>query len=209
MLFLRQRKASTSGENCVPVGVDVPKVPPLGKPNDSKGNASKLLIGGAAFVGAAFVGASLVAYQNGYLGKEKQKLSEPLNSEAVTETPEDLNLAHPGVEVGKAKAPHAKASVGMQNDRKVHPKCGPTPKRYAHISSKTPQESASHSAAKRSPVSSVGENVRMEAEEICRLRNGDSLVASYGRNNIIKTRHFSDGREICCPLICCLAIVAD
>ncbi|CAA7020563.1 unnamed protein product [Microthlaspi erraticum] len=160
------RKASTSGKTGLPganpVGTpkaDPPNVspppttPPVGKPDGSKGSSSKVVLGGVAVVGAF-----LVAYQTGYLdqylGKEDQKLSEPV---AVTEKLEEarhLNVAPPGVEDsagisssvdGKAET-LPEASGGMQSDIviDVQPESDVTPDRYTYISSdkeETPQES--------------------------------------------------------------------
>ncbi|XP_023634942.1 MICOS complex subunit MIC60 [Capsella rubella] len=176
------RNASTSGKNGLPgakpVGkpdaskVDPPKVtPPLGKPNNSKGNSSKVVIGGVAVVGAF-----LVAYQTGYLdqylGKEQQKLSERVHSDAVTEKLDEahhLNVpSHvedstekDGKVESQPQVTHSEASGGMQIDE-VQPESDLSPERFTYISSnqeETPQESVTDRADTSSPTSSDDNSV--------------------------------------------------
>lgn len=174
------RNASTSGKNGLPgakpVGkpdaskVDPPKVtppPPVGKPNESKGNSSKVVIGGVAVVGAF-----LVAYQTGYLdqylGKEQQKLSERIHSDAVTEklgeahhlnvpsNVEDSTEKDGKVEM-QPEVTHSEASGGMQSDIEVKPESDLSPERFTYISSnqeETPQESVIDRAETSLPTSS-------------------------------------------------------
>ncbi|XP_010446526.1 PREDICTED: MICOS complex subunit MIC60 [Camelina sativa] len=181
------RNASTSGKNGLPgakpVGkqdaskVDPSKVtPPLGKPDHSKGNSSKVVIGGVvAAVGAA----SLVAYQTGYLDqylvKEQEKLSERIHSDAVTEK---LDEAHrfsvpSGVEDSTEKdgkvesqpqvTPHSEASGGMQVDVEGQPESDLSDERFTYISSNqeetTPQESVIDRVETSSPTSSDDNSV--------------------------------------------------
>ncbi|KAG7539895.1 Mitochondrial inner membrane protein Mitofilin [Arabidopsis thaliana x Arabidopsis arenosa] len=174
------RNASTTGKNGVPgakpVGkpdaskVDPPKVtppPPVGKPSESKGSSSKVVIGGVAIAGAF-----LVAYQTGYLdqylGKEQQKLSERIHSDAVTDKVEEahhLNVPS-GVEDSTEKddqvetqpeATHSEVSEGMQSDIEVQPESDLSSERFTYISSNqeetTPQESVIDRAERNLPIS--------------------------------------------------------
>ncbi|CAH8273869.1 unnamed protein product [Arabidopsis lyrata] len=212
------RNASTSGKNGLPgakpVGkpyaskVDPPKVtpppPPVGKPSESKGNSSKVVIGGVAIAGAF-----LVAYQTGYLdqylGKEQQKLSERIHSDAVTNKVEEahhLNVPS-GVEDSTEKdgqvetqpeVTHSEASGGVQSDIEVQPESDLSSDRFTYISSNqgetTPQESVIDRAERNLPISesedsgfksdmpseiiSEAENVKLEAVP----KPGDSPIVS-------------------------------
>ncbi|CAL9228529.1 unnamed protein product [Arabidopsis halleri] len=211
------RNASTSGKNGLPGAKPVvkpdaskvypPKVtppPPVGKPSESKGNSSKVVIGGVAIAGAF-----LVAYQTGYLdqylGKEQQKLSERIHSDAVTNKVEEahhLNVPS-GVEVSTEKdgevetqpeVTHSEPSGGMQSDIEVQPESDLSSERFTYISSNqeetTPQESVIDRAERNLPISesedsgvksdmpseiiSEAESVKLEAVP----KPGDSSIVS-------------------------------
>jgi mitofilin len=167
------RNASTSGKNGLPgakpVGkpdaskVDPPKVTP---PPPTKGNSSKVVIGGVAIAGAF-----LVAYQTGYLdqylGKEQQKLSERIHSDALTEKLEEahhLNVPS-GVEDSTEKdgkvetqpqVTHSEASEGVQSDIELQPESDLSSDRFTYISSnqeETPQETVIDRAEINLPIS--------------------------------------------------------
>ncbi|XP_010437097.1 PREDICTED: MICOS complex subunit MIC60 [Camelina sativa] len=197
------RNASTSGKNGLPgakpVGkpdaskVDPPKVtPPLGKPDNPKGNSSKVVIGGVV----AVVGASLVAYQTGYLDqylvKEQHKLSERIHSDAVTEKLDDAHLFNvpSGVEDSSEKdgevepqpqvTPHSEASGGMQVDVEVQPESDLSPERFTYISSNqeetTPQESVIDRAETSSPTSSDDNSVSEDSTTKSDMPKAESVT---------------------------------
>ncbi|CAN6986087.1 unnamed protein product [Brassica oleracea var. botrytis] len=171
-----RKASSTSGKN------GVPGAKPVGKPDGSKGGSSKVVIGGAAIAGAF-----LLAYQTGYLdqylGNEKQKLSEPVKSDAaVTVKLEESHHSSvsPGVEdsagIGSSVDGKAETQPEVQSDIEVLPESDPTPDRYTYVS--TPPENVVDKAEKSFPLSSddsktksdaspeiisEAENVRMEA----------------------------------------------
>ncbi|KAG7544573.1 Mitochondrial inner membrane protein Mitofilin [Arabidopsis suecica] len=213
------RNASTTGKNGLPgakpvVKPDASKVtpppPPVGKPSESKGNSSKVVIGGVAIAGAF-----LVAYQTGYLdqylGKEQQKLSERIHSDAVTEKVEEayhLNVPS-GVEDSTEKdgkvetqpeVTHSEASGGVQSDIEVQPESDLSSDRFTYISSNqeetTPQESVIDRAERNLPISesedsgvksdmpseiiSEAENVKLEAVP----KPGDSPIVSAQSSSV-------------------------
>ncbi|CAH2076008.1 unnamed protein product [Thlaspi arvense] len=141
--------------------VTPPPPPPVGKPDGSKGSASKVVIGGAAIAGA-FLLAYQAGYLDQYLGDEKQKA----NSDVVTEIQEEapgvgdsagISSSMDGKAETEPEVSHSEASAGMQSDREVQPESDATPERYTYISSKqeeTPQESAVEKAEKSLPISS-------------------------------------------------------
>lgn len=191
---------NASGKNGVPganpVGkpdaskVDPPKVtPPVGKPDDSKGSSSKVVFGGVAVIGAV-----LVAYQTGYLdqylGKEHQKLSERIHSDAVvTEKPKDahhLNVPS-GVEDSTEKdgkvetqpeVTHSESSGGTQTDREVQPEADLSSERFTYISSnqeETPQESVIDRAETSLPTSSDDNSASEDSTTKSDMPQGESV----------------------------------
>ncbi|XP_010531394.1 PREDICTED: uncharacterized protein LOC104807708 isoform X1 [Tarenaya hassleriana] len=126
----KNRFASASGGNGFP-GPD-----PVRKPDNSKGNPTKAILGSAVVVGAF-----LVAYQSGYLdqhlGKGQQKSDETIKSDVVTEKMEAAHhfTAAPSVEDSaqrstsmddkietQPEAPYVEASGGMQTEEEVQSK---------------------------------------------------------------------------------------
>ncbi|CAE6152189.1 unnamed protein product [Arabidopsis arenosa] len=220
------RNASTSGKNGLPgakpVGkpdaskVDPPKVtspPPVGKPSESKGNSSKVVVGGVAIAGAF-----LVAYQTGYLdqylGKEQQKLSERIHSDAVTEKVEEahhLNVPS-GVEDSTEKdgqvetqpeVTHSEASGGVQSDIEVQPESDLSSDRFTYISSNqeetTPQESVIDRAERNLPISESedsGVKSDMPSEIISEAENVKlEAVPKPGDSPIVSAQSISVHRE--------------
>lgn len=220
------RNASTSGKNGLPGAkpvvkpdaskVDPPKVtppPPVGKPSESKGNSSKVVIGGVAIAGAF-----LVAYQTGYLdqylGKEQQKLSERIHSDAVTEKVEEahhLNVPS-GVEDSTEKdgqvetqpeVTHSETSGGVQSDIEVQPESDLSSDRFTYISSNqgetTPQESVIDRAERNLPISESedsGFKSDMPSEIISEAENVKlEAVPKPGDSPIVSAQSISVHRE--------------
>lgn len=152
-----------------------PKPGPTGKPPESKGNFSKVVVGTAVVV----AGAGLLAYQNGYLdqyiGKEKEKhdsLDSIELSEGKKDVKDDQHLLEPTVSSHSDEEPKTSSPVTEQAVQSVETdKDFPQPKTL----SKMPVEDQARLQDKAELTS---EDLEIPVKENDTAENSNKSVAS-------------------------------